>query len=102
MTMNDSELLEAISKIVKAEINPLKEQLVSIDKRLTSVEDHVGGMESEHSDVNSRLDGLEDQTNSENRIPEVGGIDDLRSRVRTLEQVIADHIGQAQNKPPEG
>lgn len=101
MIMKDSELLEAITKIVQTEINSLKEQLASIDKRLTSVEDHVGGMESEHSDVKSRLDGLEDQTNSAKQTPEVGGIDDLRSRVRTLEQVITDHIGHAQNQQPE-
>lgn len=98
--MNDSELLKAIAQIVQTEINPLKEQLASIDKRLTSVEDHVGGMESEHTGVKSRLDGLEDQTNHAKWLPEVGEIDDLRSRVRTLEQVVSDHISRDAKQPP--
>lgn len=90
--MNDRKLLEVVARIVKAETRSRKDKLADIDERLMRVEDHVGGMETKHADVEARLGDMENPAGRTQSASESEGLNALRGRIATLEYVVSDHL----------
>lgn len=105
--MDDKDLLNAIAQIVQAETKPIKDDLTDVKTRLTNLEDHVGSIEADLSEVKNRTGRVEvllehdipKQINilSEGhsaileRLPEANELDALRARIRTAERVLTVH-----------
>lgn len=112
--MDEKMLLQAIQEIVKAEIEPLNERMDGMEHRMGGVEQRMGGMEHRMDGMEQRMDGMEQRMDRfeillEHDIPkqlqllveghqgivkclpEEHELDGIRSRVSTLERVVADH-----------
>ena len=100
-------LLQAIQEIVKAEIEPLNERMGGMEQRMDGMEQRMGGMEQRMGGMEQRMDRFEILLEHDipkqlqllaeghqgivKRLPEEHELDGIRSRVSTLERVVADH-----------
>jgi len=91
--MDEKMLLQAIQEIVKAEIEPLNERMGGMEQRMGGVEQRMDRFEIllEH-DIPKQLQLLaEGHQGIVKRLPKEHELDGIRSRVSTLERVVADH-----------
>ena len=119
--MDEKMLLQAIQEIVKAEIEPLNERMGGMEQRMGGIEQRLGGMEQRMDGIEQRMGGMEQRMGGMEqrmdrfeillehdipkqlqllaeghqgivkRLPEEHELDGIRSRVSTLERVVADH-----------
>ena len=119
--MDEKMLLQAIQEIVKAEIEPLNERMGGMEQRMDGMEQRMGGMEQRMGGMEQRMNGMEQRMDGMGqrmnrfeillehdipkqlqllaeghqgivkRLPEEHELDGIRSRVSTLERVVADH-----------
>ncbi len=119
--MDEKMLLQAIQEIVKAEIEPLNERMGGMEQRMGGMEQRMDGMEQRMDGMEQRMGGMEQRMGGVEqrmdrfeillehdipkqlqllaeghqgivkRLPEEHELDGIRSRVSTLERVVADH-----------